>query len=92
MFGSHKDLRLTTEQIKTIVEMLKKEEQIEAMQAFISGTVPYPPVASEDKKIATSVFLDNPADATGEDLKHLPTEKEITNLKSQNKPPRENCI
>uniref|UniRef100_A0A1I7V9B4 CBR-LETM-1 protein n=1 Tax=Loa loa TaxID=7209 RepID=A0A1I7V9B4_LOALO len=43
LFGSHKELRLTAEQIKTIVEMLKKEEHIEAMKAFLAGTVPYPP-------------------------------------------------
>ncbi|KAM3728913.1 Mitochondrial proton/calcium exchanger protein [Dirofilaria immitis] len=46
LFGSHKELRLTAEQIKTIVEMLKKEEHIEAMKAFLSGTVPYPPPPS----------------------------------------------
>ncbi|VDM93232.1 unnamed protein product [Onchocerca ochengi] len=46
LFGSHKELRLTAEQIKTIVEMLKKEEHVEAMKAFLSGTVPYPPPSS----------------------------------------------
>ncbi|VBB33932.1 unnamed protein product, partial [Acanthocheilonema viteae] len=46
LFGSHKELRLTAEQIKTIVEMLKKEEHIEAVKAFLAGTVPYPPPSS----------------------------------------------
>lgn len=46
MFGSQKELRLTAEQIKTIVEMLKKEEHIEAMKAFLAGTIPYPPPSS----------------------------------------------
>lgn len=54
MFGSHKDLRLTAEQIKTIVEMLKKEEHIEAMKAFLAGSVPYPPPSSSPPSVAAS--------------------------------------
>ncbi|CAG9530306.1 unnamed protein product [Cercopithifilaria johnstoni] len=54
LFESHKELHLTTEQIKTIVEMLKKEEHIEAMKAFLAGTVPYPPPSSSSLSVASS--------------------------------------
>uniref|UniRef100_A0A183EMQ6 EF-hand domain-containing protein n=1 Tax=Gongylonema pulchrum TaxID=637853 RepID=A0A183EMQ6_9BILA len=94
LFGSHKDLRLTTEQIKTIVEMLKKEEQVEAMQAFISGTVPYPPI--EDKKIPSTDFSADLTRTVEQKLKDLPPLKPEDlpppGLGPKKQPPNEKCI
>ncbi|VDM91900.1 unnamed protein product [Litomosoides sigmodontis] len=64
LFGSHKELRLTAEQIKTIVEMLKKEEHIEAMKAFLAGTISHPPSSiSSSVAPSNSEFLSETAKA-----------------------------
>ncbi|VDM11406.1 unnamed protein product [Wuchereria bancrofti] len=84
LFGSHKELRLTAEQIKTIVEMLKKEEHIEAMKAFLAGTAPYPP-SSSSSAVATSGsdFSADPAMIIKQKLSVDPTKISNKTLKNQ---------
>ncbi|VIO88155.1 Calcium-binding mitochondrial protein Anon-60Da, putative [Brugia malayi] len=98
LFGSHKELRLTAEQIKTIVEMLKKEEHIEAMKAFLAGTAPYPPSSSSSSAVAASdsdfsadptmiikqKFSVDPTKTSNETLKNQTLNKLPTDMK-QNK-------
>uniref|UniRef100_A0A915PHA8 Mitochondrial proton/calcium exchanger protein n=1 Tax=Setaria digitata TaxID=48799 RepID=A0A915PHA8_9BILA len=82
LFGSHKELRLTTEQIKTIVEMLKKEEHIEAMKAFVAGTVPYPPPSPPASSSTSSnkVLSTEPAMIIKQKLNTKPLEKTLNEL------------
>lgn len=47
MLSRHKDLQIRVAEIKKIVEMLKKEEEMEALEAFITGISPYPPPPPE---------------------------------------------
>lgn len=50
LLSRHKDLEVSAAQIKKIVEMLRKEEEMDALEAFISGLSPYPPAPSEKPK------------------------------------------
>ncbi|VDP25134.1 unnamed protein product [Onchocerca flexuosa] len=86
LFGSHKELRLTAEQIKTIVEMLKKEEHIEAMKAFLSGTVPYPPpsiAASSTDFSADPAKIIKQKLSSNEALKNQTLDKVPTDMKQK---------
>uniref|UniRef100_A0A914R9P7 Uncharacterized protein n=1 Tax=Parascaris equorum TaxID=6256 RepID=A0A914R9P7_PAREQ len=47
LLNQHKDLKISPEQISGIVEVLKKEEELEALDAFLQGVTPYPPPPPE---------------------------------------------
>lgn len=80
MFSNHKHLRLSTEQIKTLVEMLKKEEQMEAIDKFIAGAIPYPPSVAEPE-------INQTTETTATKTKPMPTSKPTSNQKSLPKIP-----
>ncbi|VDM23987.1 unnamed protein product [Toxocara canis] len=67
LLSRHKDLKISAEQVKSIVEVLKKEEEMDGLDAFIEGLTPYPPpppeppvMPEEDKAAPTTTPIPPP--------------------------------
>ena len=50
-------MEVSAAQVKKIVEMLKKEEEMDALEAFISGLTPYPPPPPEKPPQPETILL-----------------------------------
>uniref|UniRef100_A0A0N5AHP6 Letm1 RBD domain-containing protein n=1 Tax=Syphacia muris TaxID=451379 RepID=A0A0N5AHP6_9BILA len=58
LLSKHKDIEISVVQMKKLVEMLRKEEEMDALEAFITGISPYPPVLPENSNSDSPTITD----------------------------------